>query len=49
MSVLAILSSGFYTAQNIQSTFQQFQQEFQQLGRTCSLGIYPQRSRILPD
>jgi hypothetical protein len=44
MSVLAIPSSGFYTAQNIQSTFQQFQQ----LGRTCSLGIYPQRSRILP-
>lgn len=38
MSVLAIPSSGFYTAQNIQSTFQQFQQAFQQLGQDLQSG-----------
>jgi hypothetical protein len=31
MSVSAIPSSAFFTPQNIQTTFQKFQQEFQQL------------------
>ena len=38
MSVSAIPSSAFFTPQNIQTTFQRFQQEFQQLGQHLQSG-----------
>jgi hypothetical protein len=38
MSVSAVPSSAFFTPQNIQTTFQKFQQEFQQLGQDLQSG-----------